>query len=811
MKNLYIVFSFLLLSALNSSAQDFLPFASSNYAGVTGVSLQPASIADSRYKFDLALSSTSFSMYNNFFGIDPYILTHPTALKNGSSMNQYVTRNFDGAPKSGIISLKQDLFSFMITLSDKDAFAFTPSVRGIANFDNITDNLARLIDSSLIYESLWNKSLNNDNFSVQANTWVEYGFTYARVILDKEKHFMKAGLTAKITQGIGSAYVFARDLNYNFTNNDTLSLYNSKISYGMSDNITDKLDKVTYKFDANPSISFDLGFVYEYRPDWMTYKYDMDGKTNLWRRDEEKYLFRLGFSITDLGGVRFRRNSLSKDFDANASNLPIGSWDIANLASADSIIKQYFIQSDFISKYNMNLPTVLSMQADVRVARGFYVNVTPYLALKQGNKDVNKVHYISTINIVPRYDGAHFGVSLPVQYNAYKQWNMGLGLRMGAFWIGSNDIFSLFVSTKNRYGTSFSAVLKIPILYSHPRDRDNDNVSDKKDKCPKVPGVWEMRGCPDADQDGITDEQDQCPDKAGPKETGGCPDKDGDGIIDKEDKCPDAKGLPQFAGCPDSDGDSIIDQDDACPFNAGSAKMNGCPDQDNDGIADKDDNCPTVAGTRENKGCPYIDSDGDGITDDVDICPGQKGPIENHGCPFLDTDNDSIPDKDDDCPSIAGKAVFKGCPDTDGDGISDKYDLCPTIPGVQQNNGCPEIKKEEQEIIKKAFDNLEFETGKAVIRKSSLSSLDELAEVMRKRAEFKLSLAGHTDNIGTPEANLRLSENRTLAVKNYLVKKGIAADRIKTEWFGQTKPVASNTTPEGRQQNRRVEMNIIFE
>jgi outer membrane protein OmpA-like peptidoglycan-associated protein len=218
-----------------------------------------------------------------------------------------------------------------------------------------------------------------------------------------------------------------------------------------------------------------------------------------------------------------------------------------------------------------------------------------------------------------------------------------------------------------------------------------------------------------------------------------------------------------------------------------------------------------VAGTRENKGCPYVDSDGDGITDDVDNCPGVKGPIENHGCPYLDTDNDSIPDKDDDCPSIAGKAVFRGCPDTDGDGISDKYDLCPTIPGVMQNNGCPEIKKEEQEILKKAFNNLEFETGKSIIRASSLSSLDELATVLMKRSEFKLSLAGHTDNVGKPESNLTLSKNRTLAVKNYLIKKGIEPERIKTEWFGQTKPIAPNETPEGRQQNRRVEMNIVFE
>jgi outer membrane protein OmpA-like peptidoglycan-associated protein len=72
-------------------------------------------------------------------------------------------------------------------------------------------------------------------------------------------------------------------------------------------------------------------------------------------------------------------------------------------------------------------------------------------------------------------------------------------------------------------------------------------------------------------------------------------------------------------------------------------------------------------------------------------------------------------------------------------------------------------------------------------------------------------LSGHTDNVGKPESNLTLSKNRTLAVKNYLVKKGVEIERIRTEWYGQTKPVADNASPEGRQRNRRVEMSIVFE
>jgi outer membrane protein OmpA-like peptidoglycan-associated protein len=815
MKKIYSIILLLLCIYISTSGQEFLPFATSNYAGVNGVHLQPASIADSRYKFDMSLSATSVSLYNNFLGIDPYVIWHPNLLKNLGEWDKldYVKKNYDGNPKSGIFSMQQDLFSFMFTISDRDAIAFTPSIRTMINFDNITEDLATLADHGLIWDSLWHKKLTNANFNVQTNSWIDYGITYARVVKAEGQHFLKAGATVRISQGLLSAYTFMKDLNYEFGTNDTLSLFETNVKYGASDNIYQvENGDFKYKFLTNPSLTFDFGLVYEFRPYWMKYKYDMDGKKNLWRRDQEKYLFKLGISITDIGSVHFRRNSLSKDFNANINDWYIHDLKFGSIHEFDSTINARFITDNNVSsKYNMNLPTAISIQADVNLWKGFYFNFSPFIALNRGSKDVNKVHYYTAWNMTPRFDVKWFGVTVPVQYTSLKQWNIGMGLRLGNLWLGSNDILSYLTSKDYRYGTAFSAALKVPIFYYAPHDRDNDKVSDRKDKCPDVPGIWEMRGCPDTDLDGVIDADDKCPTVPGLKEYAGCPDTDGDGLIDDKDQCPEVKGLAIFQGCPDSDGDSIIDSRDDCPYNAGPASLNGCPDQDGDGIADKNDNCPTIAGTIENKGCPYIDSDGDGVRDEDDHCPGVKGPAENFGCPYNDTDKDGIPDKDDECPSIAGSATFRGCPDTDGDGISDKHDMCPTIPGIAQNNGCPEIKKEEQEVIKKAFDNLEFETGKSIIKPASKTSLDELAALLKKKPEFKLLLAGHTDNVGSAESNMTLSKNRTLAVKKYMVAKGIEGDRIRTEWYGSTKPVDDNATPEGRQHNRRVEMKIIFE
>jgi outer membrane protein OmpA-like peptidoglycan-associated protein len=177
-------------------------------------------------------------------------------------------------------------------------------------------------------------------------------------------------------------------------------------------------------------------------------------------------------------------------------------------------------------------------------------------------------------------------------------------------------------------------MVKVPLYATN--DRDKDGVSDKKDRCPDVPGLKKFQGCPDSDGDGIPDDQDACPNEAGPAATNGCPDKDGDGIPDKDDRCPDQAGSRELQGCPDKDGDGVPDIDDACPDEAGPKSAKGCPDKDGDGVPDKEDRCPDQAGSATLKGCP--DRDGDGVPDIDDECPDQAGSASNKGCPLAQQD-----------------------------------------------------------------------------------------------------------------------------------------------------------------------------
>ncbi len=252
----------------------------------------------------------------------------------------------------------------------------------------------------------------------------------------------------------------------------------------------------------------------------------------------------------------------------------------------------------------------------------------------------------------------------------------------------------------------------------------------------------------------------------------------------------------------DRDHDGILDDADACPDVAGVAtndpKTNGCPpakDRDKDGILDGDDACPDVAGV---------------ATDDP----------KTNGCPPpKDRDKDGILDDDDACPDVAGVATddpkTNGCPpprDRDKDGIVDDQDACPDAPGPAntdpKKNGCPEARIEQGQI--KILERVEFENASAKIRPVSETVLNAVLDVMKAHPEFtKLGVEGHTDNHGAAGYNKRLSEQRATSVVNWLVSHGVERKRLSARGFGPDKPIDTNDTDEGRQNNRRVEFHIL--
>lgn len=745
-----------------SQAQRYIGIATSNWSGTNGMYLNPANIADSRHKFTIDLFSVNLGLNNNL-----------ARLNNGISG---LTKIGDNGVNSALNFQNQSQFSMlapyfelrgpsaMISINSKHSFAITTRVRAMNQFHNFNQDLYRFVtDSTYNIDLSSNKpvGINADNFNYTAHAWSEIGLSYAGVIYDGGEHFIKGGITLRYL--MGAAYISTVSSGINaqaYPLSDSLRITNTDISFGSNITSGNGIGNKASDYIGGNGNGFggDIGFVYEWRPNYQSYRYDMDGQTGITDRGRNKYKLRASVSITDFGAINYKSNNFYANIRTKSSQTAI----MSGRALADSFgnfndLKTYAANHGMsisdtttgTTKSKVVLPTTFIMSVDYHAISNLYVNAMFIGNMANRQKFGNS--YYGQLTVTPRWDTRVFSAGLPLTYDFLtKSLKYGLGLRVGGFFLGSDDLTGIL--GKKAYGANFYFGASIPINYKKPKDSDGDLVSNKKDKCKNVKGVWEERGCPN-------------------------PDTDGDGVLDKDDNCPDVAGSKTAHGCPDSDMDGVADAEDSCPTEAGLPELRGCPDRDGDGIADINDTCPDVAGLAEFKGCP--DTDGDGIPDNEDKCPKAAGPIAN-----------------------------EGCPDTDNDGVADNMDKCPEVPGTAENYGCPEVSVEVKKRLAFAATAIQFDLGKASIKKSSYKLLDEIVQILNDYPDYNMTIDGYTDNTGNATRNLELSKKRANAVKDYFISKGIDANRLMADGHGIDNPVASNKTAAGRAKNRRVEMDL---
>ncbi|MBI5267743.1 MAG: OmpA family protein, partial [candidate division Zixibacteria bacterium] len=272
-----------------------------------------------------------------------------------------------------------------------------------------------------------------------------------------------------------------------------------------------------------------------------------------------------------------------------------------------------------------------------------------------------------------------------------------------------------------------------------------------------------------------------------------------------------------FGGELDSDHDGVADSKDKCPDTPRGVKVDktGCPlDADGDGVADYLDKClGTPAGVKvDQNGCP-LDSDRDGVPDYVDKCPNTPAgvKVDSDGC-APDADGDGVPDQLDKCPDTPKGAPvdLNGCPlDSDRDGVADYLDKCPGTPMdiKVDTDGCPLVKK----ITEKITLNIRYASNSFEPDADSRHQLDSIAERIVAYPETKIAIAGFTDDRGTEQNNMTLSQNRANGVMTYLQSKGVTADRMTAKGYGEDPKyfVADNKTEAGRARNRRVEIESV--
>lgn len=446
---------FLIVSIVCSSsvfAQDFPGYKTGNYTGVNGVFSNPANIADSRYRWDFSLFNFNTSIGNNKASFSLKDLGR--TLDGDSIKNKIFSSN--AGPSSGFASIVVHGPSLFFNLNKRSALALTTRARIMTNITDIDGKLAKQLTDGNDNIGFPYTISSSQNMVLNVNGWTEFGASYAKEIYSQGKHYFKGGITLKYLAGAANAYINIDNLNATINNDvvkDEAYLSNASGRIGMGFggiNMSDFEAADLLKFKST-GIGGDIGFVYEFRP-------AVEGPENL-RRDLNKYKFRVGLAVLDVGSIKYNRDiSRSGSYQIHISNTQ--RFYLSSLADAgiddfkDTLNKypQFFTADDNtgLSSYKVSLPTTLQFNVDYNLCKGVYANLALQLALtNNGDKPFNSQYY-NAVTLTPRFESKRFGLYLPLSYNGLTQFTGGASLRIGNLFIGSGSILSAAIGSSKQ-------------------------------------------------------------------------------------------------------------------------------------------------------------------------------------------------------------------------------------------------------------------------------------------------------------------------------------------------------------------------
>ncbi len=411
-----------------------------NYTGVQSVFFNPAQAADSRYKLDFNLFGLNAGFGNNKASF--------TLQNVFSSFNSTDATNslFSGDGRiNGQLNVDVLGPSFLISLPKKAGIVLTTRLRAQVSVSDLDGNLAKSVIEDLNSELTLPYTISSgNNMRINLNGWAEYGLSYARVLKESGRHFLKGGITVKYLAGAGNSYVqldqFSGTIieNANPSNPTLLLAPGSRGVIGLG--ISGAMGEITPSglFNSTSSgLGMDLGVTYEYRTS---------------NNQKHPYKFKVSASILDIGSIKYQRDlARSGTFAMLVNTIP--GYDLKNLqgVSFDNYKQVLSSNPNFTPSVNnsnptlkVSLPTTLQLYTDFHLINNFYLSAGTQLSLVNKSNPENPFYY-SGFTVTPRYEGKALGLYIPVNYNSLTQLNMGATLRVGPIYVGSGSILSALV------------------------------------------------------------------------------------------------------------------------------------------------------------------------------------------------------------------------------------------------------------------------------------------------------------------------------------------------------------------------------
>ena len=401
-----------MLGSLCLLGQQNLGIRNSNYAGIQGALLNPSSIADSKLKWDVNILSVDEVFDNNFLYAPRNSLNFLGVRKiiDGSIHEDLFGTHFDPQHPNKLynVTFSTEILgpSFFIKVAKKHTIGLTIAGRGYANIKDISGNLGQNAFAYFQEKGLWDTTFHDNTTRVNTMGWLEYGLHYATVIYRQGKDELKMGVSLNYLQGIAAAYAKNVNINYNIGDSSHLLFSNSSVDYGRTN--TDTYRKINGYNDLNHGHGFgmDIGFTYEHLTD-----------------QENKYLYRIGVSLIDLGSINFNRNSSAYHLQTNGADF--ANWHQLKFSGNDQLdqtLSAVFYHGDstrsFTSDhFNMGLPSAISIQADWNICEHIFANATIVKGFGHGNGQ--GVTRPDVYSITPRYETKNYEVSFPISVLYY--------------------------------------------------------------------------------------------------------------------------------------------------------------------------------------------------------------------------------------------------------------------------------------------------------------------------------------------------------------------------------------------------------
>jgi outer membrane protein OmpA-like peptidoglycan-associated protein len=591
MKKINLLFFVFLIIQFTTSAQRYYGIASSNYAATNGLYINPANIADNRMLMDLNFSSLNLSANQNY-GHVKNLRTLSNYIIDGTDLNFIRNNRIENVGFNLLGELRGP--SFMMQLGKKEAIGLLTRVRIVGSGNGINTDYFSFLNDGIRGVKLGNgTTFTSGNVNTNVHAFTEIGIIYGREVVNDGKNYVKIGATLKRYNGL--AYSSARLNNFSVKLIDTATStvqFSGGLDVSQSaENFENTASKSILFGGAGSGIGIDIGALYEFR----------DAEEISTARYENKYKFKIGFALQDVGKVKYKTSPSNEHFKLNfPSPKTVGRVDTANIGFDDQAsyfksIGAFYTKDSLTTK--IKAPTVFTLYGDYKISKHIYVNAL-FTGGLVGNKTNGTRTAFQTV-VTPRFESIYFDAGLPISYNGLSQnIKVGLGVRLALFYLGTDDLISTVTGLTKFTSANIYFGMHAAIPYRKPRERK------QKEEIPEV--VKEKNISKDIDADGVLDDEDKCPTVAGLKMFDSCPDLDSDGIQDSEDKCPTIAGIKEFNGCADTDADGVQDSEDECPLVKGLPLLKGCADTDGDGVSDKNDKCVDKPGPVDNEGCPRV-------------------------------------------------------------------------------------------------------------------------------------------------------------------------------------------------------------